>query len=163
MTEKKKPLRYFFLNGDLHRKIHINRSADSIRAWNYPKARLMTYVYSDVKKMGERAFTTREVSEMIGRDVRTIEVAILAGNIREPQSTYGLDENRNKYKYMWNEKAIMELHAYFLTVHKGRPRKDGLVTPMAMPTAKELRAMIRQDVILYVKQGDKFIPTWKAE
>lgn len=163
MAEKKQPLRYFFLNGDLHRKIHISRSADSIRAWNYPKARLITYVYSDVRKMGERAFTTREVGEMIGISRRTIERAILGGNIREPQYTYGLTDKRQKHGYMWNEKSIMELHAYLLTIHIGRPRNDGLITPMKMPSARELRAMIRQDTILYVKKGDQFIPTWKAE
>lgn len=164
MSEKKKPLRYFFLNGDLHKKVFINRSADSIKAWNYPKARLMTYVYSDVRKMGQRAFTTVEVSEMVGRHPRVIEMAILQGSIREPQYTYGLTERRQKYQYMWREEDIMDLHAYLLTVHIGRPRADGEITPSKnLPTARELRAMIRQDTILYVKQGDKFVPTWKAD
>lgn len=165
MTKKRSkamPL-YFFLNGDLHRRIHINRPGDSITTWNYPQARLITYVYSDVRRMAERAFTTQQVCDMINRGWRSVIQVVLDEEIRTPQHTYTIDEKRHKYKYMWNEENIMELHAYFASVHRGRPRKDGLITPAPMPSARELRAMIRQESILYVKQGDEFVPTWKAE
>lgn len=165
MTAKKKskPLRYFFYRGDLHKKIHINRAADVITAWNYPKAQLVKYVYSDVKKSGEKAFSSTQVQKMVNRGRLTIERAISDGMIHRPQNTYGLDENRNFYAYYWSEKDIMALHDYLKTVHRGRPRKDGLVTPSNLPTAAELRAMIRQGTVFYVKQGDEFVPTWKAE
>lgn len=160
---KVKPLRYFFYNGDLHKKIQINRAKDTLVAWNYPKGKVERYVYSDVRKNGGQAFYTAEVAKMLGRDPTTLYRALYAGMIREPQQSYGLDEKRNPYAYFWSEKDIMELHEYFSTVHYGRPRMDGLVTPLALPTAAELRAIIRQDTVFYVKEGDKFVPTWKAE
>jgi hypothetical protein len=163
MTAKKKPLRYFFLNGDLHKKLHINRGADEITAWNYPKARRYTYSYSSVRRYSEPAFNTSEVVKFISRGRERIEYAIITGAVPEPQYTYGLDENKNKFQHMWSEEDIMRLHAYFSSVHRGRPRNDGMITPQHLPTARELRAMIRQEEILYVKQGDKFVPTWKAE
>ena len=85
------------------------------------------------------------------------------GDIRRPQASYSLDENRNEHAYFWSEKDIMDLHAYLSSVHFGRPRKDGLVTPKDMPTASELRAMIRQGTVLYVKVGEQFVPTWRAD
>lgn len=100
---------------------------------------------------------------MINRKRLTLEKAILNGHIAEPQHTYGLNEAKKKYKYMWHESNIMELHSYLMTVHRGRPRFDGLVTPAHLPTARELRAMIRQNEILYVKVGDEFRPVWEAE
>lgn len=160
---KTKPLRYFFYRGDLHKKIHINRPNDTIVAWNYPKGKVERYVYSDVRKNGGQAFYTGEVAKMVNRHPITLRRAMEDGMIREPQQSYGLDEERNPYAYFWSEKDIMELHDYLKTVHYGRPRKDGLTAPLNLPTAAELRAMIRQGTVFYVKEGDKFVPTWKAE
>jgi hypothetical protein len=49
-----------------------------------------------------------------------------------------------------------------LTVHIGRPRKDGRVTPGRMPSKAELRALMRHDTMTYVKNADgEFTPVWK--
>lgn len=156
-------LTYFYLNGNLHRSLHINRSADKIITWCYPEHRRVAYTYSDVKKRREPAFTTVEVGRMLNRAQKTIEHAILDGSIEPPQYTYGINERKNKYKYMWDEKHILEAHAYFSTVHFGRPRNDGIIAPMQMPTVRELRAMIRQEEPLYVKtESGEFVPVWRA-
>lgn len=158
-----KPLRYFFYQGKLCKKIHIHRPNNIITAWNYPDAVLEKYVYSDVRKNGEQAFSTRQVGQMIGRTPKTIKLAVTDGWVKRPQVTYGFDENRNEFAFYWSEKDILELRDYLSTVHRGRPRKDGMVTPQHLPTAAELRAQIRQGTVFYVKVGDEFVPTWQAE
>ena len=101
---------------------------------------------------------------MLNRGHLALERAILNGNVSEPQFTYGLNEHKRKFKYMWHENNIMEAHAYFSTVHFGRPRKDGLVAPKPMPTVRELRALIRHEQVLYVRNDDdEFVPVWRAE
>lgn len=160
---KKKPIRYFFYNGDLHKKLHINRGADLITAFNYPQGKAMKYSYTDVKRNGEKAFSTKQVAEMLNRAQRVIEKEGRSGNIHRPQAQYGL-EHRRDHAYYWSESNIMELHAYLCTVHKGRPRNDGVVTPWRLPTVAELRAMMRQGTVYYVKDDDgNFVPTWEAE
>lgn len=165
-----KTIRYFYLDGEvdgkivplLHKKLHINRGADTIIAWCYPLHRRVALTYSDVKKRMDPAFSTQEVAKMINRGRQSIEFAILDGNIEAPQFTYGLNEHKQKFKYMWHENDIMKAHAYFSTVHRGRPRKDGMITPQRLPTARELRAIIRNNEVLYVKVGDEFKPVWEA-
>jgi hypothetical protein len=132
-----RPLNYFYLNKKLHKKLHINRGADAITAWCYPDHRRVAYTYSDVKRNMEKAFTTTQVSKMLNRKSQTIDYAILRGDIEAPQFTYGIDEHKRKHKYMWHEDDIMAAHAYFSTVHKGPPRKDGLITPVRLPSARE--------------------------
>jgi hypothetical protein len=164
MSKRSKPLRYFFYHGNLHKKVHINRGADIITAFDYRQGKVCKHIYTDVRKNGEKAFSTVEVAKMIRRTRKTIEEAIMFGYIERPQITYGMDENRRDYAYYWSEKDIMDLHGYFITVHRGRPRKDGLVTPSNLPTASELRAMIRQGTVLYVKtDSGEFVPTWQAD
>lgn len=161
--KKSGKLTYFYLNNLLHKSLHINRGADTITAWCYPEHRRVAYTYSDVKKRREPAFTTKEVGKMLNRGRVQIERAILRGDITEPQHTYGLSEHKKKFQYLWNEKSILEAHAYFSTVHRGRPRNDGMITPQRLPTVRELRAMIRQEEILYVRGEDgEFRPVWRA-
>lgn len=172
VRQKSRKLNYFYLDGELdgkvkpllHKSLHINRGADQITTWCYPLGKRVTYTYSDVRKKRAPAFTTKEVVEFLNRSRVTIEHAILDGNITQPQHTYGLNEYKRKYKYLWSEKDIMEAHAYFQTVHRGRPRKDGKITPGRMPTARELRAMIRQEPLLHVEvEPGVFRPVWRAQ
>lgn len=163
VRKKSRPLKYFYLNGNLHKKLHINRATDTITTWCYPLHKRVAYTYSDVLLNKQPAFSTRQVAEMLNCTRLTMERAIIAGNIEPPQMTYGLNENKNAYAYYFSEKDVIAVHAFFSTVHRGRPRKDGLVTPRRMPTVRELRAMMRDEEILYVKQGDTFLPTWRAE
>lgn len=109
------------------------------------------------------AFTTVEAAKMLNRGRETLERAILNGDIEAPQFTYGIDEKKNKFKYMWNEQNIVEAHAFLSTQHQGRARNDGMITPKKLPTLRELRAIIRQKEILYVRVGDEFRPVWDAE
>lgn len=161
--KRKRRLNYFYLNGKLHKTLYINRTADTVLAWSYPESKRVGYTWSDVQRMHEKAFTTQEVCRMINRAQRTLETALMAGNIPKPQFTYGLSEVRRKYQFLWCEKDILEAWDYFSTVHRGRPRNDGQVTPQTMPSRRELMAMIRQDEILYVKQGEDFRPVWQAK
>lgn len=169
--KKSRTLNYFYLDGDLdgklrpllHKKLHINRGQDTITAWCYPLHKRVAYTYSDVLHSKQNAFTTVEAAKMLMRSRLTLERAILNGDIEAPQMTYGLNERKNNFKYMWSERDVLNAHAYLSTVHMGRPRRDGLVSPRRMPTVRELRAMMRDQEILYVKVGDEFKPTWRAE
>ena len=163
VQSKRGPIRYFFLNDLLHKKLHINRGLDTITTWCYPLHKRVAYTYTDVKRNMAPAFTTVEAAKMLNRGRETLERAILNGDIEAPQFTYGIDEKKNKFKYMWNEQNIVEAHAFLSTQHQGRARNDGMITPKKLPTLRELRAIIRQKEILYVRVGDEFRPVWDAE
>lgn len=161
----KKGLRFFFLHGELHKKVHAPPGTDHLVAFNYAKGRMVGYSFNDVKKYSKPGFKTGEVEKMISRSRPVIENAILNGDIPEPQRTYPFDEGKGSRwsMYIWSEEDVMNLHAYLCTLHHGMPRKDGRITPKKLPTARELRAMMRQEVVLYVQNNDgEFVPTWAA-
>lgn len=113
----------------------------------------MAFVYSHIKRSHERAFTTLEVSNLVNRGKDAVENYILEGHIRRPAMTYTLDGTFRPVKFMWREKDILELHDYLMTIHYGRPRKDGEITPYPTPTKNELRAMMKHDIVYYVENG----------
>lgn len=160
--KRRRNIRYFFIGSDLHRVLRIVRATDLVEAWNYREGRSVAYIWSDVQKRMGHAFTLQQVCKMIGRHRVQIENYILAGNIKTPARTYSLDGNRSPGKYMFSEEDVLGVHDFLLTVHIGRPRKDGKITPGRMPTKTELRAMMRHNLVTYVKTDtDEFTPVWK--
>lgn len=104
----------------------------------------------------------QQVGKMIGRTRVQIENYILRGDIRRPQRIYTLDVEKKPGKYFFSEADVLGLHDYLLTVHIGRPRKDGRITPGKMPSKAELRAMMKHDLVTYVKTDEgEFRPIWK--
>jgi hypothetical protein len=160
---KRPRLKYFFLNDQIHLSLHINRGKDTISAWNYPEHARKVYSYSWVLRTMKPAYPTSKVAELLNRSVRSIQLYMEAGAIRTPQHTYALHEPQKIAKYMWREEDIMELHEYLAGIHVGRPRNDGETTNNSIPTPRELRALLNEEAILYVKQGDKYVPSWKAK
>lgn len=157
-----KRVNYFYLNSDLHKVLRVLRAVDLVEAWNFREGKRKSYVWSDVRKRMEGAFTMQQVAAMIGRHRVHLENYVLDGKIRTPQRIYSLDENRVPGKYFFSETDVMELHDYLLTVHRGRPRKDGRITPGIKITKAELRALMRHDTVTYVKNADgEFTPLWK--
>lgn len=150
------------MQDQLHRVLSINHPNDICVAYNFIEERRVGYVWSDLRRKYEKAFTLTEVSRMVGRHRVNIEKYILAGNIKAPQRAYSLSDTKRPGKYFFSEKDVYDLHDYLLTVHIGRPRKDGKVTPGRMPSKAELRAMMRHDVQMYTKtDSGEFIPVWK--
>jgi hypothetical protein len=157
-----KTLRYFFLNGDLHKTLIVNRPEDLLVSWNYPKGERVAYILSDSRSRMQRAYSFSEVAKIFDRYPDSIKRYVYDGVIQTPQRTYTIGCPEKKGRYFLSEDDIRSLHEYLITVSLGRPRFDGIKNPTRAPSKKELEAILRNDTILYVK-GDngEFLPVWK--
>lgn len=160
--KRKQPLRYFYLDSNLHKVLSINRAQDLMVAWNYPEGKRVAYVYSDARRRMGKAYTMQQVAAMVNRHRVQIAMYIIDGKIRPPQRIYSLDGNKKPGKWFFSEKDVYDLHDYLLTVHIGRPRKDGQIRPGRTCSRAELRAMLQHETVLYVKNSDgEIVPVWK--
>jgi hypothetical protein len=154
---------FFFLNGKLHRVLHVNRGRDLVTAWHFDDAERKVYLWSDVRKKMQTAFTISEVARMMGRHPDRIWRYIAAGAINPPQQAYTIDDRRNPTINFYSEDDVLEIHEYMTTIHRGRPRKDGRITNN-MPNRDEIRSMTQTRRFLYVKDDDgKFVPVWRED
>ena len=161
-SKKQKKPRYFYLNGELHKVLRVNRPEDLVHSWSYPQGRRVAYVWSQTQKTMQHAFSVNTVANMLGRNPRVLKQYILDGLIPKVQKTYTLDEKRSPGKIFFSEDDIRILYEYLITVNHGRPRKDGELVQYPLPSRAELEAMLRQDTILYVKdKTGEFAPVWK--
>ena len=155
-------LRYFYLNSKLHKVLRRSRAEDLIVAWDYQMGKRVAYSLADVNKNKQHAYPIKEVVQLIGKHEDTIKMHLYRGDLKFPQRVYSLNGNKTPGKYFWSEDNIREMHDFFKTVHRGRPRIDGGITPGNMPSRSELEAMMKQENILYVKNNEgEFIPVWK--
>lgn len=155
-------LRYFYLNGKLHKVLRRSRAEDLIVAWDYELGKRVAYSLTDVNKNKQHAYPISEVVKIIGKHEDTIKMHLYKGNLKYPQRVYSLNGNKTPGKHFWSEDDIRSMHDFFKTLHRGRPRKDGGITPGDMPSRAEIEAIMKQENILYVKNNEgEFVPVWK--
>lgn len=150
--------RYFYVDGLLYRIVRADRANDLMRAFCYVDNRVVDFVYSDVKRRSQQAFDTREVCVFLNRTKKNVLEHLAAGAINPP---YKIGVQANGFgHYKWSEDDVLALHAHYLTVGSGRPRKDGMIgSAPRMPTRLELIAMMKQQRMIYVKDADgNFVP-----
>ncbi len=168
-----KPLRLnkkrFFINGQFHEIVNVNRSAGMIRAYNYEDNAVVSYSMADYKKFKQQAYTIKHVSSFIQRDITAIWKAIDRGDVSKPfLLPTNKDAGKGKFAsgrvgiYYFSEDNIYEIRDYFANVHKGRPRADGQITSYKVPTVEELDALLGKREMIYVtnKYGE-LVTLWK--
>jgi hypothetical protein len=154
--------RYFYLNSQLHKVLRQSRAEDLLVSWNYQMGKRVAYNLSEVNKAMQHAYPISKVVKIIGKHEDTIKRHLYAGNLKYPEQVYSLNGNKTPGKYYWSQDDVRDMHEFFKTVHRGRPRIDGEITPGNMPSRAEIEAIMRQENILYVKDDDgNFVPVWK--
>jgi hypothetical protein len=153
---------YFYLDGKLYKALHKNRAEDIIIVWDYEQEKRVAYSLTNVQKNRTHAYSVSQAAKMLNRSVDTIKRHWRSGEIRKPKQTYSLDGQKRPNKYFFSEEDLREMQEFFKTVHRGRPRKDGLITPSNIPSIAELEALMRNEKVLYAKNEEgEFVPVWK--
>lgn len=151
----------FFLNGNLHKTIHISKANNRLTAYDFVDRKIKVYPYSEVERNKQNAFSVAEASEMMNRHPDVFARELYAGNFGDIQREHSI-QTKKLGMYFLSEDDMMVARDFFAGVHKGRPRKDGKITSYKVPTREQLRAMIDSGKILYVKENDEFVPIWRA-
>lgn len=155
---------YFFWDKQLHKVLRINRPANLVDAWNFDENKRVSILYSDYRMHAGPAFRGTAAAAMLRMTKRNLNKAWQEGNINPPAKSFPLGEpDSERYIRWWGEHHITEAHEYFLTVHMGRPRKDGEVIPrQTLPSRAELKAQLTNGTVLYVQGEDgQFTPLWE--
>jgi hypothetical protein len=152
--------RYFYLDNRLHVLLRVNRPSNIAEAWDFVKDEPVVYVWSDLKRRMGQAYRTSQAAKFLHRSVDRIMLPIKEEKVPAPQRPYDL-ETGGQGRFYWSDQDIKNMHEYLLTLHRGRPRKDGKTTPWNLPSRPELRAMLEHGTVLYTKTKDgRFVPVW---
>lgn len=153
--------RVWFLNGDLVRKYHYNRSNGIMSVYNITKDRIESCLISDFKKNSERAYTVKQTAELVNRHPKYMPSLMKRGVIPYPLGAQKGGERAWQVRSYYSESQVREIRDILATHHIGRPRKDGLINNDITPTSQELTRRMGDGILTYTRTEDgRFIPLW---
>lgn len=151
----------WFLNGNLVRKHHFNKSNGIMSIFNITKGQMESCLISDFKRNRERAYTLSETGKLVSRHQKHLARLAVQGLIPKPMGasiggapTWGL-------RSYYSESVVREIRDILALQPQGRPRKDGLITNSNTPTVQELTRRMGDGILTYTRTEDgQFIPLW---
>jgi hypothetical protein len=151
----------WFLNGDLVRVHHYNRSNGLISVYNIIQDRIETCLISDFKRNREKAYTVGETAKLINRHKKYMPSLIKRGVIPGPIGSQKGGKTGWQVRSYYSESHVKEIRDILASIHMGQPRKDGLVTNNITPNSQELTRRMGEGILTYTRTEDgRFIPVW---
>ncbi len=151
----------WFLNGDLVRVHHLNRSNGIMSVYNIIKDQIESCLISDFKKNRERAYTVGETADLVNRHKKYMPNLVLRGVLPEPTGSQKGGARGWQVRSYYSESQVKELRDILASYHIGRPRADKLITNDITPTRQELTRRMGDGILTYTRTEDgRFIPVW---
>lgn len=151
----------WFLNGDLVRIHHLNRSNGIMSVYNITQDRIESCLINDFKNKRERAYTVGQTAELVNRHKKYMPSLMNRGIIPFPTGSQKGGARGFRVRSYYSESQVREIRDILATYHIGRPRKDKLITNDITPSPQELTRRMGDGIITYTKTEDgRFIPVW---
>jgi hypothetical protein len=151
----------WFLNNDLVRPHHYNRSNGIMSVYNIIKDRMESCLTADFKKNRERAYTVKETADLVNRHPKYLSDLMWRGVV--PFATGAQKDGVRAWQVRsyFSESQVREIRDILASYHMGRPRNDKLITNNITPSTQELTRRLGDGILTYVKTPDgAFIPVW---
>lgn len=151
----------WFLNGDLVRVHHLNKSNGIMSVYNITQDRIESCLISDFKKKRERAYTVGQTAELVNRHKKYMPSLMKRGIIPHPTGSQKGGKTGFQVRSYYSESQVWAIRDILASYHIGRPRKDKLITNDITPSPQELTRRMGDGIITYTKTEDgRFIPVW---
>ena len=151
----------WFLNGDLVRIHHLNRSNGIMSVYNIIQDRIESCLVADFKKNRERAYTVGQTADLVNRHKKYMPQLMKRGVIPYPTGSQKGGSTGWQVRSYYSEMQVKEIRDILATYHMGRPRKDGLITNDITPSPQELTRRMGDGILTYTRTEDgRFIPVW---
>jgi hypothetical protein len=151
----------WFLNGDLVRIHHLNKSNGIMSVYNINKDQIESCLINDFKKNRQRAYTVGETADLVNRHKKYMPSLMKRGIIPHPTGSQKGGQTGWQVRSYYSESQVQEIRDILATYHIGRPRNDKLITNDITPTKQELTRRMGDGILTYTRTEDgRFIPIW---
>jgi hypothetical protein len=151
----------WFLNGELVRIHHLNRSNGIMSVYNITKDQIESCLINDFKNKRERAYTVGEAADLVNRHKKYMPSLMKRGIIPFPTGSQKGGGRGWQVRSYYSESQVKEIRDILATYHIGRPRKDNLITNDITPSKAELTRRMGDGILTYTRTEDgRFIPIW---
>lgn len=154
--------RVWFLNGDLVRVHHLNKSNGIMSVYNIIQDRIESCLVTDFKKNRERAYTVGETAQLVNRHKKYMPDLMNRGVIPRPTGSQKGGSTGWQVRSYYSESQVREIRDILATYHHGKARNDGLTTNNITPSSQDLTRRMGDGMLTYTRTEDgRFIPIWQ--
>lgn len=151
----------WFLNNDLVKAHHINRSNGIMSVYNMNTGQIESCLLSDFRKNRKRAYTVQKTADLVNRHRKHMPRLMKDGRIPLPTGASIGKERGWQIPAYYSEDQVYEIRDILASYTIGRPRKDGLINNSITPTRQELNRRMGDGILTYTRTEDgRFIPIW---
>ena len=151
----------WFLNGDLVRIHHLNKSNGIMSVYNITQDRIESCLINDFRNKRERAYTVAQTAELVNRHKKYMPSLMKRGVIPFPMGSQKGGERGWQVRSYYSESQVRNIRDILATYHIGRPRFDKLITNDITPTKQELTRRMGDGILTYTRTEDgRYIPIW---
>lgn len=151
----------WFLNGDLVRVHHLNKSNGIMSVYNIVKDQIESCLINDFKKNRERAYTVGQAADLLNRHKKYMPSLMNRGIIPFPTGSQKGGDTAWQVRSYYSESQVRDIRDILASYHHGRPRNDRLITNDVTPTVQELTRRMGDGILTYTRTEDgRFIPIW---
>jgi hypothetical protein len=151
----------WFLNGDLVRVYHLNRSNGIMSVYNIIKDQIESCLVADFKKNRERAYTVGETADLVNRHKKYMPSLVYREVIPPAMGSQKGGATGWQVRSYYSESQVKEIRDILASYSIGRPRADNLITNNITPSSQELTRRLGSGILTYTRTEDgRFIPTW---
>lgn len=150
---------HFFLNGDLHKKIQIVKSDDTVIAWSYRDQKIKHYPLTETRRLYKKAYRIGQAATLMNVRPNVLRSIFKQGLAKMPAKSYDLNY-REGSSYI-SEEDMVELRQIawdLLPKNKyGAPYNDTMVSEKEL-----IHRMNLGDSREYVIEDGDIIKIFKA-
>lgn len=159
----KKPIgKVWFLNGDIVRVYHRDRSSGIITLYNVTQDKLQTILVDEWVRKRVNAYSVKNTAALINRHPKYLAELAKKGVIKPPMGASKGGKRGLRIRSFYSEDDVYELRDIFSSRRWGAPRKDGLKTNNYTPTVQELRRRMGVGILQYTMTEDgRVVPIWQ--
>jgi hypothetical protein len=146
---------WFFLDGSIHRVLGQNRRKNYVKTFDYKEGRVKMYTWEELFHAKEKAYPLTDVGKFVNRTKQTIRNYIHAG-LFTPSGR--VETPGGRIMWFFSAKDVMELRD-FVANHTRSNKWYWKV----VPTREQVRSMLEVNSVMYIKDGDDYIPVWESK
>lgn len=151
----------WFLNGDLVRTYHLNKSNGIMSVYNIINDQIESCLISDFKRNRERAYTVGQTADLVNRHKKYLPSLMKRGVIPAPMGSQKGGATGWQVRSYYSESQVREIRDILASYSMGRPRGDKLITNNITPSPQELTRRMGDGILTYTRTEDgRFIPVW---
>jgi hypothetical protein len=158
--------RKFLLDGKIYNCMSIDKHRELAIIWDYETSTRHLITLKTYYNKGEKIWLVTEVAKIFNRSSKNL-LNWLKYDLDFPLKVLKYGESKNIHgpirRHYLHKQDIIDIYEILIRRGRGSKTKNDFTDPYNLPTREQLLAILNDNDIYYVREGEDFIPVFRPE